>query len=80
MRLSAEKEVASLPGAIIDVIEWRPSAEAPKKGEALIQLFELPNDNFVDEAPKNERPGDQSGLPGPSNWLRDEDSNLGPGD
>lgn len=61
---------------------WRQSAADPKKGEALIQLFELPNGVFVDEAPRRDSPVNrfESGSLGCQIWLRGEDSNLGHGD
>ena len=77
-----EADVKELLRAVIDVVEWRENPENPKQGTALIQLFELPSGFGLDDGQKNEQPckplnGGSQGCP---NWLRGEDSNLGPGD
>jgi hypothetical protein len=42
-RQNAHQELRELLRAVIDVVEWRQDKDSPKKGEAFIQLYPLPN-------------------------------------
>ena len=82
LEAGAEQEVKDLLLSVIDVVEWRQSADDPKKGTALIQLFELPEGFGLEEQVKKEQPSKspEGGSLGCPDWLRGEDSNLGHGD
>ncbi|MHB8877484.1 MAG: recombinase family protein [Myxococcaceae bacterium] len=82
MRLNAHEELRGLLQSVVNVIEWRPDPENPRRGEALIKLFELPKDFWSVEGSENKQPsapllGGSLGCP---RWLPDQDSNLGHGD
>jgi site-specific DNA recombinase len=42
-RVGAHDELRALVQAIVEVVEWRQNPERPKEGEALIELFPLPD-------------------------------------
>ena len=42
--------------AVVDVVEWRQSPDDPKRGDALVRLFELPPDLWQPQTPKTTRP------------------------
>jgi len=76
-------ELRGLLQMVIDLVEWRENAENQKKGQALIQLFELPKPFWGDaKGQKNEQPSAPvlSGSLGCPEWLPDVDSNHGHGD
>ncbi len=56
-KANAALELRQLLREVVDVVEWRPDANNPKAGQALIQLYELPK-GFWDESaePEKERP------------------------
>ena len=65
---------------MIDGVEWRQDAKDPKRGEALIKLYELPAE-FGLKRQKNGRPDELvNSSSGRQDWLPGEDLNLGPAD
>jgi hypothetical protein len=55
--------------AVVDVIEWRQSADDAKKGEALVRLYELPPGLWA--TPETARPDEPLiGSSGRVKWLK----------
>ena len=81
-RLKAHEDLRGLLQAVIDVVEWRPDPEDAKRGEALIQLFDLPQDFWSSTGAEKKKPSDPllGGSLGCPTWLPDVDSNHGHGD
>lgn len=81
-RLKAHDELKGMLQAVIDVVEWRPDPAEPKRGEALIQLFDLPKDFWSTEDAEKESPAKPvlGGSLGCPTWLPNLDSNQGHGD
>jgi hypothetical protein len=75
------ENLKSLMRAVIDVIEWRQSPEDPKKGDALVRLYELPPGLWTPQGAETTRPDKPLiSSSGRVKWLPDQDSNLGHGD
>lgn len=74
-RQGASEELRSLIQAVVDAIVWRQDPNDPKRGEAFVQLYPLPN---LLSAPVGVNHGADGSL-GCHEWLRRRVSNPRPG-